>query len=256
MLKIVFGLLLVSLAASAQPDFVITSRADTVFGEVRILSYDLIDRVQVEVAKKKESYTALQVLAIQKEGILYKPVKYENKIVFMQLLKPGYLSLYAFRIQGQSTYDGRFLVKLNGTSQELPNIAFKKLLSGFLEDCESVSSQIKEGQLTRKDIDSIIDQYNLCMENKTISTLQAKPIEQPVPQVNEKTQAVAEFIKKVEAQEFESKTDALDLLKDIQIRAGKNEPIPNYLTEGLKTYLSKVPVLQDELNSLLTLLKK
>jgi hypothetical protein len=123
MLKIVFGFLLVSLVASAQPDFVITSRADTVFGEVRILSYDLIDRVQVEVAKKKESYTALQVLVIQKEGILYKPVKYENKIVFMQLLKPGYLSLYAFRIQGQSTYDGRFLVKLNGTSQELPNIA-------------------------------------------------------------------------------------------------------------------------------------
>ncbi len=256
MLKIIFALAVLSLTASAQSDYIITSRADTVYGEVRILSYDLLDRVQVEVDKKKESYTALQVLSFQKEGVTYKPIKYENKIVFMQLLKPGYLSLYAFKIQGQSTYDGRFLIKLNGTSQELPNIAFKKLMSGFLEDCPSIASQIKEGQLTKKDIDSIIDQYNLCMENKTTSTLQIKSIEQPVPQVNEKTQSVAEFIKKVEAQEFESKTDALDLLKDIQIRASKNEPIPNYLTEGLKTYLSKVPALQDELNSLLTSLKK
>lgn len=256
MLKIVLGFLVVSLSVTAQPDFVITSRADTVFGEVRILSYDLLDRVQVEVGKKKESYTALQVLAVQKAGVTYKPVKYENKIILMQVLKPGYLSLYAFKMQGQSTYDGRFLVKLNGTSQELPNIAFKRLMSGFLEDCQSVSDQIKEGQLARKDLESIIDQYNLCMESKTTSTLQGKPTEPPAQQVNEKTQAVAEFIKKVEAQEFESKTDALDLLKDIQNRAGKNETIPNYLTEGLKSYLTKVPELQDDLSGLLTLLKK
>ncbi len=246
-------LMLFSYAATAQKtNYLINSKADTLSGKLRILSYDQIDRVQLQVGKKKEMYTALQVLSIHMDGQEYKPMKYDSKIVLMKVLKQGYLSLYAFRLPNQNSYDGRMLVKLDGTSMEVPNLAFKKIMSKYLEDCEPVSSLIKNDELGKKEIDKIIDDYNTCVATKssTVAT------ETPPPVVNEVTQSIESLIKKAEAEEFPSKKDALDLLLDIQTKVGKNETIPNYLTEGLKSYLSSVPALSDDLNKLLELLKK
>ncbi len=253
MLRTFLALMLLSFSAGAQTDYLITSKADTLYGKVRVLTYDLIDRMQLESDKKKEMFTALQVLSINVGGEVYKPLKYENKIVLMKLLKSGYLSFYAFRLPSQNTYDGRFLVKLDGTTLDLPNIGFKKILSGYLEECESVAKQVKDGDLTKKDIDKIIDEYNACMANlKKIPT----PIASQPVAINEKTVAIKALIKKLEGEEFSSKKDALDLLRDLQTKVGKNETIPNYLSEGLKSYLSSVPALTEDLNKLLDLLKK
>lgn len=243
-------MVLVSFSAFSQTDFIVTSKADTLVGEVRILSYDLIERVQLERDKKKETYTALQVLSVNKDGKIYKPVKYQNRYVFMQLLKPGYLNLYGFKLEGQNTYDGRFLVKLNGTSQELPNIGFKKIMADFLGDCSAVANKIKEGDLVRTEIENIVDEYNTCMNSKS-----APPATTPLSE-NDKTQALDDFTKKVEALDFESKGDAIELLKDIRNRVSKGEAIPNYLTEGLKGYVAKTPQLTADLETLLALLKK
>ncbi len=246
-------LMLLSYAATAQKtNYLINSKADTLFGELRILSYDNIDRVQIEVGKKKETFTALQLLSINKDGQEYKPQQYDNRISLMKVLKQGYLSMYAFRLPNQTGYDGRMLAKLDGTSMEVPNLGFKKIISKYLEDCESVSALIKEGELGKKEIDKIIDDYNTCVATKPSSTVVATP----TPVVNEVTQAIESLIVKVETEEFSSKKDALDLLRDIQTKVGKNETIPNYLTEGLKSYLSSVPSLTDDLDALLDLLKK
>jgi hypothetical protein len=245
-------LMLLSYAATAQKtNYLINSKADTLYGEMRILTYDNIDRVQIEVGKKKETFTALQLLSINKDGQEYKPLQYDNRIVLMKVLKQGYLSMYAFRLPNQNSYDGRMLAKLDGTSMEVPNLAFKKNVSKYLEDCESVSSLIKNGELGKKEINKIIDDYNTCVSIKPNTV-----VETPAPVVNEVTQAIESLIVKVEAEEFSSKKDALDLLRDIQTKVGKNETIPNYLTEGLKSYLSRVPTLTDDLNALLELLKK
>jgi len=64
------------------------------------------------------------------------------------------------------------------------------------------------------------------------------------------------LMKKIDAEEFPSKKDALDLLRDIQGKVSKNESVPNYLTEGLKSYVSSVPALTEDLNKLLGLLQK
>lgn len=250
MYKVLFSLLLTSLSASAQSDFIVTTKADTLIGDVRILSYDLLERVQIEHDKKKETYTALQVLSISMNGKIYKPIKYENKYVFMQLLKSGYLSLYAFKMSGQNTFDGRFLTKMNGTSQELPNLGFKKIMAEFLGDCEQVATRIKKGDLVRSQVENMVDEYNACMNSKSAAPEIISSSE------NEKTQAIDEFTKKVEMQEFESKADALELLKDIRNRVSKGESIPNYLTEGLKGYVAKTPQLTADLDTLLALLKK
>jgi len=254
MIRIFLALMLLASAASAQTDILITSKADTLYGKLRILSYDQIDRIQLDSDKKREMFTALEVLAITKDGVQYKPLKFDNKIVMMQLLKPGYLSLYAFRLPDQSTYDGRFLVKLDGSTLELPNLGFKKILSTYLSDCDTVVNQIKRGSLAKKDLDKIIDIYNACISAKKNAPA-APVIAAPVLVSNEKTAAIESFINKVEQEDFASKKDALDLLRDIQMKVGKNEAVSNYLSEGLKSYLSDVPSLAKDLDKLLALLK-
>jgi hypothetical protein len=246
-------LMLFSFNALAQTDYLITSKADTLYGDLRILTYDQIDRVQIEIGKKKEMLTALQVLSLYKDGQVYKPIKYDTKIVFMKALKQGYLSMFAFRLPNQSSYDGRLLTKMDGTSMEVPNLGFKKILSSYLEDCESVSTRVKEGELSRKEIDKIIEDFNACVDSKNTT---ASIPDVPTPVVNEVTQSIESLIKKVEAEDFVSKKDALDLLRDIQTKVAKNETIPNYLSEGLKSYLSSVPLLAEDLEKLLALLKK
>ncbi|MEQ1584799.1 MAG: hypothetical protein ABL895_02905 [Cyclobacteriaceae bacterium] len=248
MLKTFAALMLFACCANAQTNYLITSKADTLYGKVRILSYDLMDRVQLEAGKKKETFTALQVLSVSIDSQLYKPVKYENKILLMKLLKSGYLSLYAFQMENQTRYDGRFLLKLDGTGTEVPNLSFKKFMENFLKDCNTIALKIKSGELTRKDINKIIDEYNTCMKNQVTTP--------PVVEGNETLLAIESMIKKIEAEEFPSKKDALDLLRDIQGKVSKNESVPNYLTEGLKSYLSNVPSLTEDLNKLFGLLQK
>ncbi|MBL7873646.1 MAG: hypothetical protein JNM78_18655 [Cyclobacteriaceae bacterium] len=254
MVRTVVVLMLLSYTAIAQKtNYLVTSKADTLYGEMRILSYDQLDRVQLEVGKKKEMFTALQVLSINIDGQEYKPLRYDNKIVLMKVLKQGYLSIYSFRLPNQHGYDGRLLTKLDGTSIEVPNLGFKKILSNYLEDCESVSSLILSGDLKRNDMDKILEDYNLCVASR----FSKSSVSETVPPVaNEITQSIESLIKKVEAEEFSSKKDALDLLRDIQAKVGKNETVPNYLSEGLKSYLKSMPAFSDDLEKLIGLLKK
>jgi hypothetical protein len=70
------------------------------------------------------------------------------------------------------------------------------------------------------------------------------------------TSAIQNLKQKLSEQEFTSKKDAIDLLTDLEQKAGRNETIPNYLLEGLKSYLAPVTSIQSELESVLQLLKK
>ncbi len=233
----------------------VTTKGDTVRGELRTTAYGNIDRVQVIVDNKKMFFTAMQVLAVHESGSVYKPAQYQNTVQLMKVLKSGYLSLYAFRVGNQTSLDGRLLIKLDGTSIEVPNLTFKKSLATFLEDCPTISEKVKDGELAKKDLDLIIDQYNSCLDVKTQNRrLEASGIVEKTE--NEKTIALESLRKKVEAIEFKSKKDASDLITDIQAKLSKNEIIPNYLSEGLKSYLTDQPSLQEDLEKLLELLKK
>jgi len=255
MLRTFLAFMLLSNYAGAQTDYLITSKkADTLYGKIRIQSYNLIDRVQIETAGKKEMYTALEVLKVEIDSQVYRPIQFDKKIMLMKLLKPGYLSLYAFRIPDSNLYDGRFLVRLDGTSMEVPNIGFKKNLGKFLQDCEAIATQVKNGDLVKKELDKIIDDYNRCV--KQTKNVPPPVAAEPALIQNAKISAIESLIKKIEAEDFTAKKDALDLLQDIQTKAAKNETIPNYLSEGLKTYLNSVPSLTEDLEKLLELLKK
>jgi hypothetical protein len=93
---------------------------------VRLLTYDNIDRLQITVGKKKEMLTALQVLSVYHDEKFYKPIQYDNRVLLMQQLKTGYLSLYAFRMPNQTTFDGRYLYRMDGKHLECLTSRLKK----------------------------------------------------------------------------------------------------------------------------------
>jgi hypothetical protein len=73
---------------------------------------------------------------------------------------------------------------------------------------------------------------------------------------NEKLQAIQKLHEKVEAENFLTKKDVIDLLKDLQNKVTTNQAIPNYLTDGLRSYLADTPALSKQADELIVLLKK
>ena len=249
-----FILLFASISLAAQTDYAITSKGDTLKGEVKILAYDLNDQVQIHINTKKKVYTSTEILTVFDEGILFKTVKFDGRFKYMQLLKSGFLSLYGFRMPNQTGYDGRYLLMRDGRGLEVPNLTFKKSLSNFLKDCPTVDDRIKSGDLGRKDMDKIIDEFNNCLQFKT----EKRNTEIPASTVIlDNTKSVDEFIKQVEAApDFATKKDAIDLLKDLSGKVYRDEIPPNYLLKELRASFKDLPAFAEELEKILAKTKK
>ena len=230
-------MLLVYKCADAQ-DYVVTSKGDTVTGEIKPLFYGVDKKVQVaQEGKKKVVYPMFQVRSFYFKGDVYQPVKGPEGYTFMKLRKAGYLSLYAFQLPNQVTFDGLFLLKMDGSGMEVPNISFKKGMQKFLSDCDAVVEKIDKGQLAKKDLNKIIDEYNVCIDAKTID--HGKVIAQQ--EVQGKVTAVWDVLEeKVKAEpDFEGKSNALDMIAEIKGKVGRSEKVPNFLIEGLKNTLTQ-----------------
>src|SRR5688500_16900625 len=115
-------LMLVYQCAGAQ-DYVLTTRGDSITGEVKPLLYGPEKKVQIVSGdKEKTTFSVFQIRAFSSEGEIYHPVRSDNGYVFMKLIKPGYLSLYTFQLENQSRFDGLFLKKLDGDNLSVPNL--------------------------------------------------------------------------------------------------------------------------------------
>jgi hypothetical protein len=257
MKKIIFAFLASLLSSSfvcAQADYAITSKGDTLHGRVKILTYDRLDRMQIVVDKKKKAFSALEAKALFVDGVTYHTVKYDNGYRYMKLIKSGFLSLYGFRMPNQSSYDGQYLLKRDGQGMEIPNLTFKKSMASFLSGCAEVEGRIKSGDFGRRDIDQIIDRYNSCVQFKTENRVAV--VQEPTPVESEKMIAINALISKVEASDFTNKNDALDLLKDLRSKVGRNEILPNYLTKEIKNNLSTQTQFTEDVEKLLALVAK
>lgn len=237
-------------------DYVINIQGDTLKGTVRILSIDPIDQVRVVVNKKKITLTALKARSIFFNNEVYHSVRNGQTQKFMKLVKPGFLSLYAFKLPNQTSYDGLLLVKKSGQSMEVPNLGFKKIMMEFLVECEPVTDSIKEEKLKRKDLNDIIERFNTCSDllrkgnDPTVRPLASYDTDKKLTEVDA-------FKKKVEALEtFSAKKDVIDILGDIKQKLEKQDTIPSYLYDVLKTHLSNQPAVSDDLAKLIALLSK
>jgi hypothetical protein len=243
-----FVLMLVYQCVSAQ-DYVVNVKGDTLTGSIKPLTFGPDKKVQVTSADKKKTVVPIfQVKAYSLKGEIFQPVKGPSGYTFMKLLKAGYVSLYAFQLENQTSYDGRFLLKRDGTGTEVPNLSFKKITSRFFSDCPAIESKIEDGTYGKKELDTIIDEYNACINGRTAEHTQviATRTEQ-VKKIN--SWDILET--KVKAlSEFEGKTNALEMIGEIKNKISKSEKVPNFLINGLKGTLTQ-PELQADLETAL-----
>jgi hypothetical protein len=241
--------LLLSVAVYAQ-DYVITSKRDTLVGEVKPILYGAEKKVQITTSdKKKTTFPITQTSAYLYKGERFEPVRTDKGYTFMKVIKPGYLTLYAFQMENQMTFDGLFLVKRDGTRTEVPNLSFKKVMTRFLSDCSSVSTRIDQGDLGKKELNNIVDEYNLCISSRTQDASQAMARRQ---EQIKKSSPWDNLEDKVKAEpDFNGKKDAIDMITDIKGKIARSEKVPNFLLEGLKSSLTTQPGLKEALDAAL-----
>jgi hypothetical protein len=252
MKRLLLALGCLAAAVGHAQDYVVLNTQDTLRGKVKLLSYDLLDRVQLQ-NNSKQTLTALQVRAVRLEGVTYRPVRQANAVRFMQELQSGYLSFFAYRIDNSTRFDGRLLYLMSGNQLELPNIGFKKQMGEFLRECPSLAEDIKDGKLGRTEIDSIIQLFNTCIDKRTQERTTA-PATPPAASA-----AIAELTRlqqELSEADFPNKKDAEDMLADIIKRSSNNETLPNYLLEGFTNLLSAQPELLEKWKAVRESLKK
>lgn len=222
--------------AGAQ-DYILTTRGDSISGEVKPQLYGTEKRVQITTTdKKKTTYSLFEIRAFSHSGEIFHPVRGDKGYVFMKLIKPGYLSLYAFQPDNEMRYDGLLLKKLDGEQTVVPNLGFKKFVTRFLDDCPEVSDRVQEGDLGKKDLTEIIDNYNACIASRTVDH---KDVIVRRQEQTTKISAWDSLEENIRTKDFSGKTDALDMISEIRKKIQRQEKIPNFLLEGLKNSLQE-----------------
>ncbi|HYF71077.1 MAG TPA: hypothetical protein VD884_23270 [Ohtaekwangia sp.] len=229
-------------------DYAVTTKGDTIRGEIKILTHGPDKKIQVAKDKKKTYISLFELKNFSSEDETYYPVKGPNGYTFMKLLQPGYLSLYAYQLENQMSYDGLFLTKRDGTGTEVPNLGFKKTMKKFLDECALVVEKIENNELSKRDLPEIITQFNACMDRKS-SQRQPVKVEKEIPV----TQAEPEIISLWDALEnnvkahadFSDKTDALEMIKEIKNKISRGEKVPNFMIEGIRNSLRETTLKKD-----------
>jgi hypothetical protein len=247
--------LLISLHASAE-DYLVTLKGDTLRGKIKILTFEMIDKVEFREGKKKQVLTAVQVKSVSLGGKIYKPVRTAETYKMMQLVKDGFLSIFLARRDDSMDYEVPYLVKLDNSAMEVPNIGYKRIMRDFLRDCPIVGQRIDEGELGRKNLEQIVDEYNLCLEkaslpNEMVSAAKKTTVEAADPRLI----SLDELKTVLQKLSFSNQKDAIDITSDIYEKVRNKQTIPPYLLESLKGLLKDVPDAQPALEKVLSLIK-
>lgn len=229
-------------------DYAVTTRGDTLQGEIKILTHGSDKKIQVIQDKKKTYVSLFELKSFNAEGETYHPVKGPNGYTFMKLLQPGYLSMYAYQLDNQMSYDGLFLTKKDGTGTEVPNLGFKKTMKKFLVECALVVEKIESSELSKRELPEIITQFNACMDRKsgqrqTVKAEKEVPVSQAEP---EKISLWESLEKNVKAHaDFTDKADALEMIKEIKNKINRREKVPNFMIEGIRNSLRETNLKED-----------
>lgn len=247
-------ILLLMYHCSRGQDYLVTNSGDTIQGEIRPIMFGPEKKVQVKNDDGKEIYSLFDTKLFAIGDVLYFPVKGPNNYTFMQLVKPGYLSMYRFQPENSSIYSGIFLRKADGTGIELPNLGFKKQMTEFLSDCSEVSEAVASGELKKSDIEQILDGYNKCIEMRTSNA------RQDIQQHFETKSVMSHWLDLEKAirsgDNFDNRATVLEMINDIKSRVSRNEKVPNFVLDGLRTALDGQPGLAQPLNDAIATLPK
>lgn len=224
-------------------DFVVTTQGDTLKGKIKLFSIGPDKKVVIK-GEKKTTIPILKTRSASIKGDTYQPVRSSGGYQFMKVIKPGYLTLYSYQAENQTGFDTQFLQKIDGSSLDVPNLGFKKMMTNFLSDCPSVSERIDDGELGKPDLHKIVDAYNECIQARTKPLSKGKTNQQEKPSMLVKNWKNFET-KLAGAEKFEGKEEALEMIKEIQSKLRRSEKVPRFIIQGLQEKLSDTPFLQE-----------
>ena len=238
-----------SLPVTAQ-DYLVTQKNDTLRGKVKIMPYDVIDRITINDGITKNQFTAVQIKFLILQNEPYGPVRTESGYRMMKLVKAGYVSRYVGRELNTLTYDVDYLVKQDGRTLEVPNVTFRKGILDFLKDCSDIEEQISKEKLGKKNLDRIIEIYNLCIDRQTRSSRGTPAVDEADP----KLVSLTNLKNKLVLGNLSSKTDAVDVVNDMLDKVRKRQTVPKYLVESLRGLLKDAPDYQVELDKVIAVI--
>jgi hypothetical protein len=240
---LLFILMLVVYHCSHAQEYVIPLRGDTIIGSVRPAGTGAFQRVQISPNEgKKKSFTVTEVREYKYKNEIYRPVRGLTGYVFMKLIQDGYLALYGFQPENQTNFDGRFLMKKDGDGLEVPNLTFKRSVTRYLSDCPAVSEKVDKGELNKRDLPTIVTEYNNCIgKNTSVVAVEIKKLT-PLESLEQKVK---------DKPTFQGQTDALDMIAEMKKKVQRQEKVPNFMIEGLKSALSSQTDLTADLETAL-----
>lgn len=230
--------------ASAQ-DYVVTVSRDTIRGKVKYFNNTAVspsspNRKYVQVTTEqdeKKTFKVVQTLCFRMKDEMYHTVKFQNGYTFMKLVSGGYLNLYHYQLDEQTTWDGRYFLKKDGRGLDVPNINFKKKVSLYLSDCQTVAAKVETGDLSKTNLIKLVEQYNACIDTQSSPTPKS-PSEEVWKDFELTVKALPDFTKK---------TDALEMIREIKLKLSRKEAVPSFLINGLKDALKDQSSIKNEL---------
>lgn len=205
----------ITLTAFAQADYVVLTSTDTLHGQVTLLMPEpYTERLTITLADDERTFRASQLLAVRKDGTLYKGVRFGDKYRIMKQLSDGYLTLFEYRYDDSFHFGAQYLQKANGTGMEVPNIGFRSSMSNFVErECPAFAEKINNKAYKRNDVIQLVRDFNEeCMAQEITNSKPTAPL------ASDKLFELA------------------DLLQDIQKKQAAGESIPSYMVNALKAY--------------------
>ncbi len=238
-------------ASYSQGQLYLTS-GDTLQGDITLLyPDDLFEEIVFEANGNKERYKAFDFLGFNLDGEEYKTIKSGQKYRIMQLVKPGYLSLYRFRIDKSYSFNGLYLYRIDGQGREVPSMLFKKTMMSFLDDCNAIEAALENNAYRKKDIERLIDDYNACIDMKTAEQSAVKAVlAEQKPVNNSPSLALAEQSLK-NAEEIGDE-ELASMLNDVVDKLREGEEVPAYLKKAIESYVDESHALHSEITSLLS----
>jgi len=246
MKNIIFTLLLVSCANILySQDYIVTLQYDTLYGEVELLlPSDTYEELSFSNDDGKRRLKAYQILAASEDSVIYKPVKHAGKYRFMEEVIEGYLGLYMFRLDGSFDFGAQYLLKKTRDGLEVPNFSFRKLVTDFLSDCESVMKKIEDRTYRKADLNQIVNEYNACIN----------AVETPADKETIMAEGDASKVELIQAIRTklgsEINGELKILLNDIESKIKKNQKVPGYLIGALKDQTEALDKVNEEVTQL------
>ncbi len=264
LLGFTFIIFLSTIALQAQDrQYIVKLNRDTIYGKLQmnplrdnsqLIYFKTDDGERMNLRPLRTSYVYYN------EKYQYRSVIFANSRLFMQIVREDErVSLYNYiHKRDNSVITSRVVIRQDGEAVEISILNFKNQMMEFLEDCPPIVVKLESRDYKFKHHQAMLAEYNQCellqYPSSPTVTSQATPTlpaaasgqtAQPVPPVMvdpQKSDIQVLRLNKLEEfeqyvtglQNFQFRSDVLELVKDLENRVHQNSDIPNYLWSTLE----------------------